>query len=95
MNLQLVYRYILSLSKNENMFYEKRKRKRKQNKRTRNKRKENFQRRESKPGPLVCKVNALSITLRQLTLSFFVKVIILNTFTHEIDPFTDTAAILN
>ena len=25
MNLQLVYRYILSLSKNENMFYEKKK----------------------------------------------------------------------
>ena len=32
MNLQLVYRYILSLSKNENIFYEKRKRKTKQNK---------------------------------------------------------------
>ena len=27
MNLQLVYRYILSLSKNKNMFYEKKKKK--------------------------------------------------------------------
>ena len=27
MNLQLVYRYILSLSKNKNMFYEKKKQK--------------------------------------------------------------------
>ena len=30
MNLQLVYRYILSLSKNENMFYEKKQRQQQQ-----------------------------------------------------------------
>ena len=32
MNLQLVYRYILSLSKNENMFYERHKTKQKDRK---------------------------------------------------------------
>ena len=86
MNLQLVYRYIFKFVKNENMFYEKRKRKTKQNKKTKNKRKENFQRRESKPGPSMCKVNALSIVPRQLPLSFLVKVMMLNTFTPEILP---------
>ena len=42
MNLQLVYQYILSLSKNENMFYQKQN-KTKQNKTKGPKRKESFQ----------------------------------------------------
>ena len=46
MNLQLVYRYILSLSKNEHIFYEKKKNKPKSQK----KRKKNFLQRESNPG---------------------------------------------
>ena len=61
MNLQLVYRYNLSLSKNENMFYEKNT---KQNKRTeikKKKRNECFWRRESNPGPSTYMMNALSI----------------------------------
>ena len=48
MNLQLVHRYILSLSKNKNMVFEKKKK----TKRTKNKRKKKkFQWRETKPGP--------------------------------------------
>ena len=46
MNLQLVYRYILSLPKNENVALRKKK---------------SLQRWESNPGPLTCKVNVLSI----------------------------------
>ena len=45
MNLQLVYRYILSLSKNEHIFYEKKK-----PKGQKKKRKKNFLQRESNPG---------------------------------------------
>ena len=44
MNLQLVDRYILSLSKNKNMFYEKKPKKQKKEEI-----KERFQRRESNP----------------------------------------------
>ena len=48
MNLQLVHRYILSLSKNKNMVFEEKKK----TKRTKNKlEKKKFQRRETKPGP--------------------------------------------
>ena len=47
MNLPLVYRYILSLSKNEHIFYEKTKKKPKGQKK---KRKKNFLQRESNPG---------------------------------------------
>ena len=68
MNLQLVYRYILSLSKNENMFYEKNKTKqkpppppKKSKRQKEKKRKESFHRRESNPGPSTYKVNALSM----------------------------------
>ena len=74
MNLQLVYRYILSLSKNENGALRKKK---------------SLQRWESNPGPLTCKVNVLSIAPRQLifiTTITFVKLIIFNTFAHEILP---------
>ena len=58
MNLQLVYRYILSLSKKENMFYEKNKTKQK----------------KEVPSAGVeprttCKVNVLSIAPRQLQLT--------------------------
>ena len=54
MNLQLVHRYILSLSKNKNMVFEKKKK----TKRTKNKRKKKkFQWRETKPGPPTGKVN--------------------------------------
>ena len=45
MNLQLVYRYIFSLSKNENMFYEKTEKKTKGPKN----RKQNFQSRRVEP----------------------------------------------
>ena len=45
MNLQLVYRYILSLSKNEHIFYEKTKKKQKGKKKEKN-----FLQRESNPG---------------------------------------------
>ena len=47
MNLPLVYRYILSLSKNEHIFYEKKKNK---NQKDKKKRKKNFLQRESNPG---------------------------------------------
>ena len=53
MNLQLVYRYILSLSKNENGALRKKK---------------SLQHGELNPGPLKCKVNMLSIVPRQLIL---------------------------
>ena len=46
MNLQLVYRYILSLSTNEHIFYEKKKNQKNKNK----KGKKNFLQRESNPG---------------------------------------------
>ena len=71
MNLQLVYRYILSLSKNENVALRKKK---------------SLQRWESNPGPLTCKVNVLSIAPRQLIFVTLVKLIIFNTFAHEILP---------
>ena len=72
MNLQLVYRYILSLSKNESGALRKKKR--------------SLQRRGSNPGPLTCKVNVLFIAPRQLILITLVKLIIFNTFAHEILP---------
>ena len=71
MNLQLVYRYILSLSKNENGALRKKK---------------SLQRWESNPRPLTCKVNVLSIAPRQLMFITLVKLIIFNTFAHEILP---------
>jgi len=74
MNLQLVYRYILSLSKNDIYFENK------------TKEKDQFQGRESNPGPLTCKVNTLSNVPWQLTLSIFIKIIMLNTFAYEILP---------
>ena len=69
MNVQLVYRYILSLSKNEYMFYEKRKRKNKKQK-TKGppKSKKGVPRRESNPGPPTCKVNTLPIAPLQPTM---------------------------
>ena len=83
MNLQLVYRYILSLSKNENMFYEKNT---KQNKRTKDKKREKG--RESNPGPSTCRVNEFSIAPRQppLSIAFNYKLIVFNSFAHEILP---------
>ena len=71
MNLQLVYRYILSLSKNKNGALRKKK---------------SLQRWESNPGPLTYKVNVLSIAPRQLIFITLVKLIIFNTFAHEILP---------
>ena len=71
MNLQLVYRYILSLSKNENGALRKKK---------------SLQQWESNPGPLTCKVNVLSIAPRQLIFITLVKLIIFTTFAHEILP---------
>ena len=60
------------------MFYQK------QNKTKGPKRKESFEGQESNPGLLTCKVNALSNVPRQLTLSIFIKIIMLYTFAHEI-----------
>ena len=71
MNLQLAYRYILSLSNNESNV--------KQNKTTRP-RKKAFQRRKSNPRPLTCKGNAMSIEPRQLMLIIVVKLIIARDF---------------
>ena len=67
MNLQLVYRYILSLSKNGNMFYQKRKKQKDQKKK------------EESP---TWRVNALSVVPRLLIVKAPVK-LILNSFAHE------------
>ena len=56
MNLQLVYRYILSLSKNENLFTKKKIKTRQKDKKKKNE-KRRIQRRESNPGPLTCRVD--------------------------------------
>ena len=69
MNLQLAYRYILSLSKNESMF--------KKKKNDQERRKKSFRQRESNPKPLTCKGNAFSIAPRQPLLIIGVKLIIL------------------
>ena len=79
MNLQLVYKYISSLSKNENMFYEKTKKNQKGQKK-----KKRFQQQEPKHRPPTCKVNALSIAPQQLILKTPIKLISFNTFAHEI-----------
>ena len=68
MNLQLVYRYVLSPSKSENMFYIKTKQnKTKQKDQKKGGGGERFQRRESNPRPPKFKVNTLSIAPGQLT----------------------------
>ena len=61
------------------MFYEK-------NKTIQNNQKDekSFSWRESNLGPSTCKVNALSIRPQQLMLNKVVKLIIFNTFAHEI-----------
>jgi len=64
----LAYRYILSLSKTENMF----KKKTKQKKMTKQQ--------ESNPRPLTCKGNAMSIESRQLMLIVVAKLIIFKSF---------------
>ena len=60
----------------------------KRNKKTKTKqpkRKEkNFPRQESNPGPLTCKVIALSIAPRHQLVNMLVKLILLNIFAHEI-----------
>ena len=58
----------------------------KQNKTKGPKRKESFQGWEWNPEPLTCEVSVLSNVPRQLTLSIFIKIIMLNTFAHEIVP---------
>ena len=65
MNLQLVYRYILSQSKNENAA---------------------LKTVRVKSRTSECKVNVLSIAPRQLILITLLKLIIFNTFLHEILP---------
>ena len=51
-----------------------------------NKGKRSFQRRESNPEPPTCKVTPLSIAPRQMIFKMAVKLIIFNTFGHEILP---------
>ena len=81
MNLQLVYRYILSLSKNENLFYEKKNK-------TKQKDKKSVPRRESNPGLPTYKRDAVSVAPRQLILNIraYDKLIIFNAFADEILP---------
>ena len=80
MNLQLVYQYSLSLSKNEKKFYEKTK----QNK---TKQKDQKQRQKKFPTARVePRTSALSIAPRQLILLTSRKLIIFNTLAHEILP---------
>ena len=50
------------------------------------KREKKLQQQESNPGSPTWKVNALSILLRQPILKIAVKLIIFNTFAHEILP---------
>ena len=71
MNLQLAYRYILSLSNNESNV--------KQNKTTRP-RKKNIPEAEVEPQTLTCKGNAMSIEPRQVVLITVVKLIIVQSF---------------
>ena len=65
------------------MFYEKTTKKRQKNQK---KGKRSFQWRESAPEPPTSKVTPLSIAPRQLILKKSVKLIIFNTFGHEILP---------
>ena len=65
------------------MFYEKTTKKRQKNQK---KGKRSFQWRESDPEPPTSKVTPLSIAPRQLILRKAVKLIIFNTFGHEILP---------
>ena len=66
MNLQLVYRHILSQSKNENMI--------KKKKQQQPKRKEkSFPRQESNPGPWSCEVNEVSIAPQKQMLNIVFK----------------------
>ena len=65
------------------MFYEKTTKKRQKNQK---KMKRSFQWRESDPEPPTSKVTPLSIAPRQLILKKSVKLIIFNTFGHEILP---------
>ena len=69
------------------MFYEKKKQNtNNNNKRTKKKKKTHFQLRELNPRPPTWKVNVLSIVPRQLVLKIAVKLIVFNTFAHEILP---------
>ena len=78
--------YFKSVKKNENMFAKITENK---NKRTQKKKeKKSFYRRESNAGLPTWKVYALSITQR-LILNTLVKLIIFNTFAHEILPVDD------
>ena len=83
MNLQLVHRYILSLSRNENMVFEKKKK----TKRTKNKLKKKIpMARDETRTSEVEGQRPLSIAPGQLTLKTRVKLIIHTTFAHEILP---------
>ena len=53
---------------------------------TKSRREKNFARRKSNPGPLTCKVIALSIATRHRMLNVHVKLIMFNVFAHEILP---------
>ena len=82
MNLQLVYRYMLSLSKNENIFTKKQKQK------DQNKKGKSFRGQESNPSPPTWKANALSVAprLHDQIIKASVNLIIFNTFADEILP---------
>ena len=65
------------------MFYEKTTKK---GQKDQNKGIRSFQRREPNPEPPTCKVTPLSIAPRQMTFKMSAKLIIFNTFGHEILP---------
>ena len=82
MNLQLVHRYILSLSKNENMVFEKTKNQKDQKQ---TEKKFSMARNETRTS-VVEGLRPLSIAPGQLTSKTRVKLIIYTTFAHEVLP---------
>ena len=65
MNLQLVYRYILSLSKNESMFYEKYKKTKTKTKGPKKKTEKYYSRQVLNPRPPTCYLDTLPIAPRK------------------------------
>ena len=82
MNLQLVHRYILSLSKNENMVFEKTKNQKDQKQ---TEKKFSMARNETRTS-VVEGLRPLSIAPGQLTSKTRIKLIIYTTFAHEVLP---------
>ena len=86
MNLQLIYLYYLSLSKNEKLICKKTLEETKKTKAKwpQKKAKKKMFGGGLNPTPLTCKVITISIVPRHHVLNIFVKLIIFNIFAHEI-----------